>query len=269
MSTIVLFSEDMAQQVKRRRAIELDLRSAIEADMLCLHYQPIVSCESGKIVGVEALLRWRHPVHGEMSPADFIPIAENAGLLPSLGEWVLSHAMRDSRRWPDLEVAVNLSPVQFRHVDLESALRRLIAAYGIDPGRFVLELTEGVLLETTEHTNSILDLLRSIGFKTALDDFADDRSVGGLDRAGTRHGHRRRGRRNRVRGGDNVEARLHRIAGLLLLETASGRRHGAVPAQLPAEAHPARADPAASGPSARRRRIEPNTFRLSCGRHGL
>ena len=167
----VLFSEDMAQQVERRRAIELDLRSAIEADMLCLHYQPIVSCESGKIVGVEALLRWRHPVHGEMSPADFIPIAENAGLLPSLGEWVLSHAMRDSRRWPDLEVAVNLSPVQFRHVDLESSLRRLIATYGIDPGRFVLELTEGVLLETTEHTNSILDLLRSIGFKTALDDF--------------------------------------------------------------------------------------------------
>jgi EAL domain-containing protein (putative c-di-GMP-specific phosphodiesterase class I) len=75
----------MAQQVERRRAIELDLRSAIETDMLCLHYQPVVACDSGKIVGVEALLRWRHPVHGEMSLADFIPIAENAGLLPSLG----------------------------------------------------------------------------------------------------------------------------------------------------------------------------------------
>jgi EAL domain-containing protein (putative c-di-GMP-specific phosphodiesterase class I) len=167
----VLFSEDMAQQVERRRAIELDLRSAIESDMLCLHYQPIVACDSGRIVGLEALLRWRHPVHGEMSPADFIPIAENAGLLPSLGEWVLTHAMKDSSRWPDLEVAVNLSPVQFRHVDLESALRRLVAKYGVDPSRFVLELTEGVLLETSEHTSSILDVLRSIGFKAALDDF--------------------------------------------------------------------------------------------------
>jgi diguanylate cyclase (GGDEF)-like protein len=167
----VLFSEDMAEQVERRRAIELDLRLAIDSDMLCLHYQPVVSCDSGRIVGLEALLRWRHPVHGEMSPADFIPIAENAGLLPSLGEWVLSHAMMDASRWPNLEVSVNLSPVQFHHVDLETALRRLIAEWGVDPSRFVLELTEGVLLETTDHTNSILDMLRSIGFKTALDDF--------------------------------------------------------------------------------------------------
>ena len=158
-------------QVERRRAIELDLRTAIETDMLCLHYQPIISCHSGEIVGLEALLRWRHPIHGDMSPADFIPIAENAGLLPSLGEWVLSHAMEDSRRWPHLEISVNLSPVQFRHVDLEATLRKLIAEYGVEPSRFVLEITEGVLLEATEHTNSILDALRSIGFKTALDDF--------------------------------------------------------------------------------------------------
>lgn len=167
----VLFSGEMAKQVERRRAIELDLRTAIETDMLCLHYQPIISCHTGEIVGVEALLRWRHPVHGDMSPADFIPIAENAGLLPSLGEWVLSHAMADSKRWPHLEISVNLSPVQFRHVDLEATLRRLIAQYGVEPSRFVLEITEGVLLEATEHTNSILDALRSIGFKTALDDF--------------------------------------------------------------------------------------------------
>ncbi|MGD9502746.1 MAG: putative bifunctional diguanylate cyclase/phosphodiesterase [Methyloceanibacter sp.] len=167
----VLFSEDMAQQVERRRTIELDLRSAIETDMLCLHYQPVVASDTGKIVGLEALLRWRHPVHGEMSPADFIPIAENAGLLPSLGEWVLNQAMKDASRWADLDVSINLSPAQFRHVDLESALRRLVAEYGVDPGRFVLELTEGVLLETTDHTNAILDTIRAIGFKTALDDF--------------------------------------------------------------------------------------------------
>ena len=91
----VLFSDEMALQVERRRTIELDLRTAIETDMLCLHYQPIVSSHTGEIVGLEALLRWRHPVHGDMSPAEFIPIAENAGLLPSLGEWVLGHAMED------------------------------------------------------------------------------------------------------------------------------------------------------------------------------
>jgi diguanylate cyclase (GGDEF)-like protein len=167
----VLFSDEMAKQVERRRAIELDLRTAMETDMLCLNYQPIISCHTGEIVGLEALLRWRHPLHGDMSPADFIPIAENAGLLPSLGEWVLSHAMADWKRWPHLEISVNLSPVQFRHVDLEPTLRRLITEYDVDPRRFVLEITEGVLLEATDHTNSILDALRSIGFKTALDDF--------------------------------------------------------------------------------------------------
>ena len=167
----VLFSEDMAKQVERRRAIELDLRAAIETDMLCLNYQPIISCHTGDVIGLEALLRWRHPQYGEMSPADFIPIAENAGLLPSLGEWVLRQAMADWKRWPHLEISVNLSPVQFRHVDLETMLRRLIAEYDVDPSRFVLEITEGVLLEATEHTNSILNVLRSIGFKTALDDF--------------------------------------------------------------------------------------------------
>ena len=167
----VLFSDEMAKQVERRRAIELDLRAAMEMDMLCLHYQPLISCHTGEIIGLEALLRWRHPLHGDMSPADFIPIAENAGLLPSLGEWVLSHAMADWKRWPHLQIAVNLSPVQFRHVDLEATLRRLIDEHGVDPARFVLEITEGVLLEATEHTNLILDALRSIGFKTALDDF--------------------------------------------------------------------------------------------------
>ena len=167
----VLFSEDMARQVERRRAIELDLRAAIETDMLCLNYQPIVSSASGEIVGLEALLRWRHPVHGDMSPADFIPIAENAGLLPELGEWVLSRAMEESRRWPHLEIALNLSPVQFRHVDLETTLRRLVKAHGVEPSRFVLEITEGVLLEATDHTNAILEALHSIGFKIALDDF--------------------------------------------------------------------------------------------------
>src|SRR6185312_4663003 len=155
----------------RRRAIELDLRHAIETDMLCLNYQPIISCDTGEIVGLEALLRWRHPLHGEMSPADFIPIAENAGLLPSLGEWVLNCAMTDAKKWPKLEVAVNLSPVQIRHVDLEGTLRKLVAEHDIDPRRFTLETTENVMLEATDRVNAVLDVIRGMGFKTSLDDF--------------------------------------------------------------------------------------------------
>ena len=165
----VLFSDEMAEQVERRRAIELELRTAMDADMLCLHYQPIISCDTGQIVGLEALLRWRHPLHGDMSPADFIPIAENAGLFPSLGEWVLSTPWR-TRRWPDLQIAVNLSPVQFRHVDLEGiapAHRRTRRRPGPLRARDHRRRAAG----GDRHTNSILDALRSIGFKTALDDF--------------------------------------------------------------------------------------------------
>jgi diguanylate cyclase (GGDEF)-like protein len=167
----IVFSPEMAERVEHRRSIEIDLRNALEEDKLRVHYQPIISCATGDIVGVEALLRWQHPVHGEMSPADFIPIAENSGLLPALGEWVLDRAMEDSKRWPHLEVAVNLSPVQFRHVDLATTLRTLVAKHDVDPGRIVLEITEGVLLEATEHTHAILNAFRVMGFKTALDDF--------------------------------------------------------------------------------------------------
>ena len=136
-----------------------------------LHYQPIISCATGDIVGVEALLRWNHPVHGEMSPSDFIPIAENSGLLPALGEWVLDRAMRDSKRWPHLEVASISRRSSSVMSILAATLRELVAKHGVDPSRFVLEITEGVLLDATEHTHAILDAFRLMGFKTALDDF--------------------------------------------------------------------------------------------------
>src|SRR5690606_10922117 len=125
----------------------------------------------GAVIGVEALLRWNHPLYRAMPPAEFIPVAENAGLLPTIGEWVLDRAMTDSKLWPNLQVAVNLSPVQFRHVDLEATLRRLVVKHAADPGRFVLEITEGVLLEATDRVNMVLDAIREMGFKTALDDF--------------------------------------------------------------------------------------------------
>ena len=167
----VFFSTKMADDVEHRRAVELDLRNALENDELDLHYQPVISCDTGEVVGVEALLRWQHALYGSMSPAEFIPIAENAGLLPAIGEWVLDRAMNDSKLWPELEVAVNLSPVQFRHVDLESTLRRLIVKHHVSASRFVLEITEGVLLESTDRVNGILAAIHDMGFKTALDDF--------------------------------------------------------------------------------------------------
>jgi diguanylate cyclase (GGDEF)-like protein len=167
----VLFSIEMAENVERRRSIELDLRAALENGKLRLNYQPIISCATGATVGMEALLRWRHPVHGEMEPTTFIPIAENSGLLPALGQWILDQAMEDAKKWPGLEIAVNLSPVQFRHVDLCALLDKLVEKHRVDPRRFVLEITENVLLEATTHTRSILSNIRSMGFKTALDDF--------------------------------------------------------------------------------------------------
>jgi len=167
----VFFTTKMAEEVEHRRSIELDLRSALENEELDLHYQPIISASTGAIIGVEALLRWRHPLYGSMPPAEFIPIAENAGLLPAIGEWVLNRAMTDSKLWPSLEVAVNLSPVQFHHVDLEAMLRQLIVKHAIDPSHFVLEITEGVLLESTDRVSAVLAAIHDMGFKIALDDF--------------------------------------------------------------------------------------------------
>jgi diguanylate cyclase (GGDEF)-like protein len=167
----VFFSNEMAEQVEHRRSVELDLRAALENQELDLHYQPIIACDTGAVMGVEALLRWHHPLYGSMPPAEFIPIAENAGLLPEIGEWVLGRAMTDSKRWPQLQVAVNLSPVQFRHVDIETMLRQLIVKHAIDPSRFVLEITEGVLLESTDRVSKVLAAIRDMGFRTALDDF--------------------------------------------------------------------------------------------------
>jgi len=167
----VVFCREMAEEVEVRRTIELDLREALSTEQLHLHYQPILSCGSHRVVGLEALLRWTHPQRGEIGPSVFVPIAEDSGLMPALGEWILDRAMRDSLLWPDLEIAINLSPVQIRHMDLPATLRRLSTDHGIDPSRFVLEITEGVLLDADDHSRRALSALRDMGFKTSLDDF--------------------------------------------------------------------------------------------------
>ena len=167
----VFFSREMADAVQRRLMIETDLRAAIGSDALSLSYQPIVSCKGRAVVALEALLRWRHPIEGDISPAEFIPVAEEAGLMPDLGAWVLGQAFADAARWPYLETAVNLSPAQFRDLDLKPLLAKLAAKHGVNPSQIVLEVTEGLLLETSGRVKEALESIRDMGFKLALDDF--------------------------------------------------------------------------------------------------
>ena len=167
----ILFSADMAEQVEQRRAIEMDLSTAIANDEIGIAYQPIIRCNSREIVGVEALARWNHPERGFVSPAVFIQVAEQSGLMPALGERVMARAMRDWHAWPQLDVSINLSPLQFRQSDLVSILKRLASEHQIEPSRFILEITEGVLMDAGERTRDMLDHIRGLGYRMALDDF--------------------------------------------------------------------------------------------------
>ncbi len=167
----MVFCAEMAAEVEQRREVELELQTALDAEELYLHYQPVVSCTQNRVTGVEALLRWTHATKGQISPAVFVPIAEEAGLMPALGAYVLERAFAETKRWSDLEVSINLSPVQFRHVDLVELLEQLIVKHQVDPSRIVLEVTEGVLMESTDRNRQILEAVRGLGFKIALDDF--------------------------------------------------------------------------------------------------
>jgi len=167
----MLFCAEMAAEVEQRREIEVDLHAALADNALTLHYQPLIASGDGRVTGVEALLRWAHPVRGDISPAKFVPVAEEAGLMPALGAFVLDRAFQDAKRWPGIDVAINLSPVQFRHVDLVEMLEALTTKHGVDPHRIVLEVTEGVLLESSERNRETLAAIRALGFKIALDDF--------------------------------------------------------------------------------------------------
>lgn len=167
----IFFSADMSAEIEKRREIEMELVDAINRQELTLYYQPLISCSSNRITGLEALLRWRHPVRGDISPGVFVPIAEEAGLMPALGAFVLSRAFAEAKRWPMVDVAINLSPVQFRHMDLVGLLARLLEEHDIDPDRIILEVTEGVMMESSERNRQVLSEIRDLGFKIALDDF--------------------------------------------------------------------------------------------------
>ena len=178
------FETNMSDQAKLRRGLELDFRRAVENGDLQLFYQPIVGLRERKISGFEALMRWDHPTRGFVPPSEFIPLAEETGLIVPVGEWALRQACADAAKWRNnLSVAINLSPVQFRSTGLISVVVTALSASGLPPERLELEITESVLLRNSEQNMFILGRLRELGARIALDDFGTGYSGLGYFRA--------------------------------------------------------------------------------------
>ena len=170
--TARFFEPEMDTRIHMRRLLEADLQDAISRNELEIHYQPQVNLLSNKICGFEALLRWRHAERGLVSPMDFIPVAEDTGMIAAIGEWVLQHSCLEAQRWPArISVAVNISPVQFRKGNLVASVRAALAASGLPPDRLELEITESVFLRDSAETLAALNELRAMGIRVALDDF--------------------------------------------------------------------------------------------------
>jgi diguanylate cyclase (GGDEF)-like protein len=166
------FEPQMDAKARARRALELDLREAINSESFELHYQPLVDLGSNEVTGCEALLRWQHPERGMISPVEFIPVAEDTGMIVELGEWVLRTACAEAATWPDqVRLAVNVSPVQFRSQTLALKVAAALAAAGLAANRLELEITEAVLIRDDEAALEILHQLRALGVRIALDDF--------------------------------------------------------------------------------------------------
>jgi diguanylate cyclase (GGDEF)-like protein/PAS domain S-box-containing protein len=169
--SIRFFEAQMDHLLRERRDLQLDLRSAAACDELKLYFQPQAQID-GDVVGFEALLRWRHPHRGMVLPSTFIPLAEESGLIVPIGEWVLREACREAAAWPKpLQVAINLSPVQFQHGDLVALVHSVLLETGLDPNRLELEITESVLISDFSSAVSILRRLKLLGVRIAMDDF--------------------------------------------------------------------------------------------------
>ncbi len=171
-----LFTADLSARAVKRLGIESALRHAVERQEFHLCYQPKVSVHTGEILGAEALLRWENPQHGLVSPVDFIPVAEETGLIVPIGEWVLRRACADIRKWhaagfDHVSVAVNLSARQFRHGELINIVRRALQDSGIAPHQLELEITESLLMDDTEASQIALNELKALGTSIYLDDF--------------------------------------------------------------------------------------------------
>ena len=171
-----LFTADLNARAVERLSIESALRHAIDRDELFLCYQPKVNLQTGQVLGVEALLRWQHSLRGLVSPVDFIPVAEETGLIVPIGQWVLRRACEDALRWAacgieDVNVAVNLSARQFRQGDLQKTVEELLYELQFDPNRLELEITESLLMDDTEASQVALYDLKALGLAIYLDDF--------------------------------------------------------------------------------------------------
>ncbi len=165
------FERNMDRALQLKRVVAEDLRNAIENDELRLHFQPQVSADGNKLLGVEALVRWNHPVHGNIPPAEFIGIAEERGLIMPLSAWVLRNACLAAKEWHGIRLAVNVSPIEFRNKDFVANVARTIKETGFDATRLELELTEGVLVDDADAAEAAMVELRGLGCGLALDDF--------------------------------------------------------------------------------------------------
>lgn len=167
-----IYEQGMHEEVAARQALKQDLSFALERGEFGVYYQPLFNLRSGEVSGFEALLRWRHPRIGVVSPAQFIPLAEETGLIVSIGEWVLRQACEQAMNWPSpMIVAVNLSPVQFKNPTLPLTIATILNSSGLSANRLQLEITESVLLHQTEHNLQLLNSIRALGVSVALDDF--------------------------------------------------------------------------------------------------
>jgi diguanylate cyclase (GGDEF)-like protein len=167
----VAFAAEMETELHERRVLERELARALADRAFDLHYQPIVKAEGAAIAGLEALLRWNHPVRGFVPPTEFVPVAEAAGLMGGLGEFVLRRAIADAERWPGLDVSVNVSPVQMRDPAFANVVSAVLSESGFEPARLVLEVAEGALIEDLEEAAARLLDLRALGVRLTLDDF--------------------------------------------------------------------------------------------------
>ncbi|AWN43257.1 putative bifunctional diguanylate cyclase/phosphodiesterase [Methylobacterium durans] len=167
-----LFERDLEITQRTRRELEADLKLALQRDEFELHYQPLTALRDGRVVAFEALLRWRSPTRGFVTPAEFIPVAEATGMIVAIGRFALQAACREAARWPgQIRVAVNISPIQFRTSEFLRDIAAALEASGLEPGRLEIEITESVFLDKTAITMANLHELRSRGIRIALDDF--------------------------------------------------------------------------------------------------
>jgi diguanylate cyclase (GGDEF)-like protein/PAS domain S-box-containing protein len=174
--SISVFEPEMDQQIRDRRVLHQDLSVAIKNGELSLHYQPQatsgLTVATSEVIGFEALARWMHPVRGFVSPGDFIPLAEESGLIVEMGEWILREACREAASWPvPMQIAVNLSPAQFMHGDVVNLVHSILLETGLAPDRLELEITEGVLIEDFDRGLALLRRLKALGVRISMDDF--------------------------------------------------------------------------------------------------